>query len=241
VAVVAFHVLVPSGRAARHLVPAYPFVAMFVAAGAAELARVLGRRGVGQATAVAGPVALVAAGLVLQSFRPPGPGLTGFAAAAEAVGRGAARGGATSLVASDATGEGVWVVQVALHDRRRPGSTVWRASKLLARSTWAGRDYELRARSDTAVLHLLERAGIGVVVVDRSAPGLPHDSLLRATIAAHPERFVPLGAQPVRRAERHLPAGIRLYRFLPVPGTAARPPSLRQVPGYEGVEMVAPR
>jgi hypothetical protein len=143
------------------------------------------------------------------------------------------------MVASDATGEGVWIVQVALHDGRRPASTVWRASKLLSRATWAGRDYEMRAHSDTAVLRLLERAGVGTLLVDLSAPTLPHDSLLRATIAAHPERFVPLRTLPVERAGRRFPEGIRLYRFRPAPGTTAPRPSLRQVPGYEGVETIA--
>lgn len=239
VAVVAFHALIPSGREVRFLVPAYPFVAMFVAAGAAELARVLTLRGVGRAAAAGAPAVLVTAALLIWSFRPPGPGLSGFARAAAEIGRGAAPGGATSMVASDATGEGVWIVQVALHDRRRPASTVWRGSKLLSRATWAGRDYEMRAHSDTAVLRLLERAGIGTLLVDLSAPALPHDSLLRATIAAHPERFVPLRTLPVERAGRHFPGGIRLYRFLPAPGTAAPRPSLRQVPGYEGVETIA--
>jgi hypothetical protein len=238
-ALLLLHVLTPAGVAARHLIPAYPFLAMFVAAGAAEIAGALRGRGVRASVAVLAPAVLVLGGLGLEAHQRPGRGLIGFAAAAEVAG-GAMPGGGGALVVSDPMGEGAFVAQMALRDRGRPASTVWRGTKLLARTTWAGREYRVRARSDGAVLDLLERAGVDVVVLDRSVAAYPHSAVLEATIAAHPERFHLLRVLPLRAGERVYPRALRLYRFVAPPGSAVGPPSLRQVPGYEGVEEIIP-
>jgi hypothetical protein len=236
-ATLAFHAVLPGLLDFRHLAPAYPFLAMLVAAGARALARVLRRVAPRPGIAMGGSLALVAllVGLRLRPLRPIQ--LDGYAAAAATLRT--AQGQADSLVvlvASDAIGEGALVTEAALRDPRRPRDVVWRATKLLTLVTWAGRDYTLRADSDTALLALLDGARVGAVVIDRSvAHPDPHVQLLARTAAARPDRLVHLRDLPVRRDGVVFPTGLALYTLVP---SAAPDTVLVQRPGYDGVEVV---
>jgi hypothetical protein len=235
-AVVLLHAASPAGLDARHLIPAYPFVAMFVAAGAHALAGWVRRAA--PWSGVANGAALAGVGLAL-AVRLPGPvvRVDGFEDVAAFVTRTAgAASPVVALVSSQARGEGAFVSAMAVRDPARPRHTVWRATKLLASVTWAGRHYALRAESDSGVVALLERAGVAWLVLDRSAAAFPHADLLERTIRAHPDRFV-LRRETSgggARAGGH----IAVYQFLPPPGRRPLPPTLRQVPGTAGIAEV---
>jgi hypothetical protein len=157
-AVVLFHLLVPAGIDRRHLIPAYPALAMFVAAGARSVTLWLGGRGVDRSMAGALVIGTFAVAFVAQGFRLPDKRIEGYRTAATFIlDRGEP---STSLILSDAVGEGAFIVEVARRDPARPCHAVWRGSSLLSLATWAGRGYRVRAENDGDVLDLLHRAAV---------------------------------------------------------------------------------
>lgn len=73
------------------------------------------------------------------------------------------------LVVGDACGEGAFVAEMAMHDRR-PAHHVYRGSKLLSSSTWYGDNYQFHYRNIADLRELLRRAPVRVVVLDTSHP-----------------------------------------------------------------------
>lgn len=73
------------------------------------------------------------------------------------------------LVVGDACGEGAFVAEVAMHDRR-PAHYVYRGSKLLSSSTWYGDNYQFQYRNIADLRKLLRRAPVKAVVLDTSHP-----------------------------------------------------------------------
>lgn len=229
VAVTLLHLVVPAGINIRYLIPALPAVAMFVAAGAWTASTWLGNRGLDRRRADLVIVASFAAAFALDGFRLHPKAISGYGNLAETVvGEGLPT---RSLILSDAIGEGAFIAEVAIRDRARPCHIVWRGTNLLALSTWAGRQYRLRAAEDSDVLDLLERASIEYVVVDRGFGETRHQEQLERVIRGHPGRFSLLEQLPVRRRDQIFPRGLTVYRYL----TPSTPPSIRQVPGYDGV------
>ncbi|HEX5580993.1 MAG TPA: hypothetical protein VFX39_05395, partial [Gemmatimonadaceae bacterium] len=235
-----FHFAAPAGEDARHLLPTYPFLAMFMAAGVHALAgasrRVIRSPALSSVMSLAiGSAAVLHASLPIHDQH-----LLGFGPAAELVmtqhaARGAARDTVVSFVSSDPVGEGAMVVEMALRDRARPSNVVWRATKLLSTVTWAGRDYVQRPANEAELVRLLDLASVEWVVLDRSREPFPHQELLVSAIATYPERFALQGVVPVRRNGEMFPDGIRVYGFAR-DTTAPADSLLRQVPGYRGIE-----
>ncbi|HUQ91689.1 MAG TPA: glycosyltransferase family 39 protein [Bryobacteraceae bacterium] len=87
----------------------------------------------------------------------------------------------TVLVSFGASGEGAFVAEMALQEKR-PASYVLRASKMLANSTWMGINYVSRVQSASDVEELLDELRVSLVVVgDDAAHSRPHHQwLLRA-------------------------------------------------------------
>lgn len=246
-AVVVFHALVPADPGIRHLVPAYPALVMFLAAGAHWCTEWLCRHGFGEkrARAMVLCVALLAFGV--EGFRPPtktAGGVEGYRQAALTVleHTGAGQVG-TSLIASDALGEGVFIVELAIRDQERPSHVVWRGTNLLSLGTWAGNGYQQRAEEDEAVLRLLEQAAVRFVVVEQGTfKRFPHLLQLDRVIQSNPHRFSLLAELPLRRGRRTFLDGLAVYEVMDRSGGgAAAGPTIRQVPGYDGVEAIGDR
>jgi hypothetical protein len=240
--VVVFHSLVPSGLFdLRHVLPAFPFLAMFLAAGShavsVGLQRLVAREG---HAALAGLAVIVpVAGLLAwQAASITTAPLQGFERAAFLAVAGDTS--LASLISSDAPGEGAYVAHVAMQDAHRPSHTVWRGSKLFASATWAGGDYTLKAASGEGMLALLDSAGVSTVVIDGTSKPLPDQTLLADVVRANPARFTLVDSLPVRRGGIRYPVGIRTYHFHPA--TAGRGVALlRQTPGRPGTEAVPAR
>jgi hypothetical protein len=178
----------------------------------------------------------VAAALPL---RPVGA-LNGFGEAAALLTNAAPPGQpVVALVAADGPGEGAFVVAMAARDARRPRHTVWRGTKLLARVTWAGRDYGLRTDTDSGVVALLERASVTAVVLARSPVPFPHQHPLARAIAARPDRFVLRRVLPLVREGTRSGEGLAIYDVVRR-GAPATAPTLSQSPGYEGIRTLGP-
>lgn len=69
------------------------------------------------------------------------------------------------LVISNARGEGAFITEVAMHDRR-PGHIVLRSTKVLSNSNWYGNVYRLRYNSSREVCSFLDQAPIDAVLLD---------------------------------------------------------------------------
>jgi hypothetical protein len=240
-AVLLFHVLVPAGIDSRHLIPAYPALAMFVAAGAFAATSWLRGRGVGRATASWLVVGSLSVAVGVESVRLPVRSLSGYRQAAAAVLDHAGASPVTALIVAGAGGEGAFIVEMAVRDRSRPSHTIWRGSRLLSMSTWAGRDYRLRTDDDAAVLTLLDQAAIRYVVLDRGASRLPHQQQLARVIDSGSTRFTPVLEVPLRRhGESHPVAVLSVFEFVSAPGErGVRVPTIHQVPAYHGIEAVS--
>lgn len=236
VAVILFHAFVPSGATRRHLIVAYPAVAILAGLGAHEAVRALSRFGVRPRAAALGVGFAIVIVLIVRPHRLPERKLQAFAHAAALVSAGSDHSaGVVSLIVSDALGEGIYIQQIALRDTRRPRDVVWRGSKLLASATWGGTDYRLRAESSGELITLLDEAGIRSLVLDRTAPS-QHAALLARTIEALPEQFVLRARLPLVRDGVPVPDGLEIYSYRAAEPGATPPIRLRQVPGYEGVE-----
>lgn len=235
-AVVTVHVLVPADIGSRHLIPACAALAMFTAAGAHVCTGWLRGRGLAAPAAAT----LVLGGALLAFFvdawtiRPKVA--SGFSAAASTVLEHAGmHQPTTSLIVSNAVGEGAFIVEVARRDEQRPSHIVWRGTNLLSQSTWAGRDYRLRAETEEELAELLVQAGVQYVVVDRTARYFRHQRQFDRLLAARPDLFALITEIPLVHGERSFPRGLAVYSLSL--GDAQRvDPVIRQVPGYEGFE-----
>jgi len=107
---------------------------------------------------------------------------------------------ATVLVGAHFLLEGALVAAVAMHDARRPGHFVLRASKLMAQSTWGGKHYQPLVHDPAEALHVLEAIPVGLLVLecDPRAWKFSHQKLLAQTVAGYPDRFRLVHSGPLR-------------------------------------------
>jgi MFS family permease len=92
------------------------------------------------------------------------------------------------LILSDSVGEGAFVAEVAMRERR-PGHLVERGSKLLATNSFMGDRYELNYATPEAALAFLEQGPSRVVILDSPTEPPPHVDLIRETVAANASRW----------------------------------------------------
>ena len=102
-----------------------------------------------------------------------------------------------------------------MHEKR-PGHFVLRASKVLANSSWIGKEYKLVYPTSAEMMRYLEEVPVGIVVIDNSvsrSDKVSHHALLKQTLLAYPERWEPLGAYPLIKAGVEYNNGLLLYRL----------------------------
>jgi GT2 family glycosyltransferase len=165
----------------RHMVLLLPALAILAAIGALRL---LG-------TPARAAVAL-AAGLALAwLIRPAGTKESyGVVPLVTTILNGAGERRPVLLVSSERSIEGAVIAEIAMREPR-PGSTVLRASKLLAESGWMGQNYKLHVDSPPEIQELIERIPIDLVIFD-PMPGdavKPHHRLLRETLESYSGRW----------------------------------------------------
>jgi len=194
-AVLIFQSIAPVGLEARHLIPILPAGLMFAAAGFDFIAKRLGA-----CWRVAIFATLILAGTAWKFFPITSKGAFGFGPLAQIM-LADAKPDDEALVSSDATGEGMFIAEVALHEKR-PGHIIQRASKSLASSTWSGSGYSPAFDKDDEVFKFLTTGKIRFLILDDSVSGEHrrehHDQLQRVT-AAHPDFFFPLAQADLYR------------------------------------------
>jgi hypothetical protein len=114
------------------------------------------------------------------------------------------------LIASDSSGEGVFVAEVAMREER-PGHFVERGSKLLATDGFMGDDYQLKFRTPGELMNFLEMEPSRVVVVD--APHYPpaHLDMVRRTIMEYPSSWKLVASYPRIDKDKWQTLGIQVY------------------------------
>jgi hypothetical protein len=211
VSVIVFQSIAPVGLEARHLIPILPAAILFSAAGFAFIAKK-----VPSGWPVAVLAALVLSGAVWTLLPVKAKGFSGFAPLAEQ-----ALADDTKmeemLVSSDATGEGMFIAEVALHEKR-PGHVVQRASKSLASSTWSGSGYSPLFQNDADLLHFLTEGKIRYLILDEAVPADRHrdhhDQLLRV-VEANRDRILLIGESDILRNGERQPGAAKLYKIAP--------------------------
>ena len=218
-AVYFLHILVPCGHEARHLIPALAGGCVLVAFGAMEVWQRLGVTRLGKKGEAVVLSLLLAAVFAVETFTVPQKGYQGFQAAAEKILGTPGDDKTVLFVSSDARGEGMFIAEIAMREKRL-GHIVHRGSKLLSSSSWSGGDYEAKAEDSTQLVQVLAKAKVGLVVIDTTLPAkrrakMPHHTLLEQAAAAEPDVFEPVGLYPMLRADKRSENGIRVYRFHP--------------------------
>lgn len=203
----AFQSIAPVGLEARHLIPALPAAILLAGVGWTNLTRkipVAGRIGMG---VVVIAFALFSAQLPKTSF--------GFAPAAERILK--EQGNSPVLVSSDATGEGMFIAEMASRDPDRPSFLVQRASKVLASSQWSGSDYKPRFETGEALGQFLATGQYRFLLVDDSLPKpkrTAHHKLFESVLNARPETFRLLGTFPIQRNGQPQAGNARLFEVV---------------------------
>jgi len=220
VAVLAFQLLMPVGLEARHLIPAIPAALAFALAGLDSI-RGAFRHSRGLPEDERTPLALALCSAVLvggvwlaHRIAPPDPKRwSGFAPIARAVLDDPALRGRPVLVSSDASGEGMFISELAMRDRR-PGMVVMRASKEVAAMDWAGRGARTKFKSDEELTEWIAASRIGCIVVDASMDegkrGPHHDQIIHLC-ESNSARFWPADSVLVTREGNVRPKPVRLY------------------------------
>jgi hypothetical protein len=220
VAIVIFQSLVPAGRESRHILAATPALMVLAVAGLYAVARHKGIR-VADATLQLKRerlwVLLFALLALPQSLRAwEHKSFEGFRDLADEVLKIAPPGGRV-LVCSDASGEGMFISELAMRDER-PNLIVERASKSLVdpeARDWAGRSLRERFRDDGALLNYILRSKIEYIVLDAAVPDdkrVGYHDQLRRVIGENAGTFWPVAESPVRRKGEDLFPPLRLYR-----------------------------
>lgn len=227
-AVIIFQSIAPVGLEARHLIPALPAACLFVIAGLHSVLAWFSRRDQRLAGSNTLPPARLknwdfwaGAALILGmmwSILPVAPkGYAGFAPLADEL-LGEAAPAEITIISSDATGEGIFISEVALHERR-PKHVIRRASKDLASSTWSGSGYQPAFQNDDELLVFLTAGKIlyRYLVLDDAVPPdkrRAHQDQLRRLIEEHPEHFQLLASAEITRGGSPQAVPARLYKIL---------------------------
>ncbi len=213
--VVFMHLLVPCGLEPRHLVPALPALVLFIIAGTDCLAQWLRQKGLSPRAAIGLVCGLVTALFLTSAFTVKPKGYSGFSPAAQDILNDAANAKVVLLISSDATGEGIFISEIAVREKR-PGHTVRRASKVLASSSWSGGGYHSKFANEGELIGFLEKEPLRLLVLDETIPAylrVAHHDLLRQTVTNNPTRFTLLKSYPVTRGGLPQSKAIHVYRF----------------------------
>lgn len=197
-AVFLFLLAVPVALQDRYLLPA--LIPLTVLAGC-ELGRLLRslRRPAWRAIAVAAPLAVAALAVL-----PPEPQPQDTLAAPVAAMQSALPpGNPVVLLVADAQSEPALVAEIAISEPQRPRAWVIRSARLLGGGGFNNHDYQPRFASPGEILPELDRYGVAMVILQRSArpDAWAHIGQFAALLVQHPDRFervwISGGAAPI--------------------------------------------
>jgi len=163
-----YHSLIGNGDS-RYMLAALPPALILVVSGFVWLVRNLPLAVV---PVPARAAALAALGIILfvtQTWTVPPKAYQGFDQPAHFLLTTPAFANGNFLVVSHARGEGAFISEIAMHDRR-PGHIVLRSTKVLSSSTWYGTAYQLRYQTGSQLRDLLDDVPIQAIALDTRPP-----------------------------------------------------------------------
>ena len=122
---------------------------------------------------------------------------------------------AVVMVASDPQGEGMMIAEWSLHDQR-PGRYVLRASKVLGRDLWSGRNYRTAFESPRDVDKYLKEIPVRLLVIDTSlALGTKprHHEQIDEMLRNCTYDWKLVGSSPIVRRGRTFPDALKVYEL----------------------------
>jgi hypothetical protein len=159
-----YHSLIGNG-ADRYMVSALPPALILTAAGLVWTARRILPRAAPLSVRAAALGALAGGVFVAQTWAVPRKPYQGFDQPAHFLMTTPEFAAGNFLVISNASGEGAFITEVAMHDHR-PGHLVLRSTKVLSSSNWYGTVYHLRYGNSLELRDFLDRAPIDAVLLD---------------------------------------------------------------------------
>ncbi len=207
--VIFFHVIVPVGFEDRHLIPALSAVVLFAAAGLNQFGKLAWLKHPALKLVLLVALAVAALGFCIAEI--PHKGYHGFGDVAEFLLSKPEAKKEKYLVASDARGEGMFISETAMREKR-PGHFIKRASKELASSSWSGGGYKAKFADEAALGNFLRTNSIHYVVLDDSiskTKRTDYHELLARTLEQG--NFTLEKSFPIERAGKVSENGIRLY------------------------------
>lgn len=169
----------------------------------------------------------VAAAAILTSPQANEGGVRGYLPLAKAI---PVEADTVSLISSNAFGEGAFVSDRLLVDRKQLG-VVLRGSKVLATSDWHGTDYRLLRNNASDIHAFLRDTPVHYIVLDLhrfSNTQLSADrELLRRALEEHPQEFRTIGRFPVLRGSTTYEDAVVVYENLGTKGRRAESLSLQ--------------
>jgi hypothetical protein len=211
--VAVFNFVVPATIESRLLIPLLAPLVLLAIAGVGWLSRKI-------AFVIPGPlfartgliVCLLTLIFVRTTFALSRKHNVGFDQVAEAVLSNPLLKNAIILVSSETNGEGAFIAEMAMREKRL-GHIILRGSKVLAHSSWDGRSYECVYRTSTEVDRYMTELPVRVLVVDTSSGApLDHHRNLMNMISEHPEDWVLVDSYPRESAADA--KVIRVYRLI---------------------------
>lgn len=211
-----FHSLLYPMDEPRYLLAVAPVLLVFMAAGCRWIAGEISEGTRYQRVAMPALLGFACAWNAAFTFFVPVKAHYGFPAATASLLREAAQHEQLVLVSGPAETEGLVISEMALADRKLR-TFVLRGSKVLAHSSWMGKNYESLFQSPEQVSRFLKELPISTVIADRSYDR-QHHHLLQAALAADPSTWVPVqmgnsdSIQIYRRSSASpLPVGPAVY------------------------------
>jgi len=213
VSVLAFISVVPVLES-RYLIQILPWYVAFIAAGIGEIASRV------EFSLLPGSAAKVlVASLAIVVFGSGKPGYNtgscyGFGEVAKRLVKEEPLANSVFLVSSDASGEGMFISEVAMREQR-PGHFVLRATKVLAASQWDGKNYRALFENTKDVQEYLSEVPVEVIVFDATLPlneSGTHHHILSELLEQDHDNWEMMAAYPLVRGGKKFTDGIRVYR-----------------------------
>jgi hypothetical protein len=120
------------------------------------------------------------------------------------------------LISSDASGEGMFISEVAMNEKH-PGHIILRASKVIGTSRWDGSEYHLLYETPQSLMDFIDRIPVGIVIIDLSVQEdfyFEHHNLLIETIGQYSSRWEELGTFPMIRDGVLYERSLKIYRLI---------------------------
>lgn len=209
------YLLVPAGLEARHMTPILAPAIIFALMGMKAVSEQLIQKGLAPTTACALTIAVGIAGFGIETFQLRPKGYRGYEIIAQKLAAEAPEPKTVVLISSDARGEGMFVSEVTLGEKR-PDTIVKRASKVLAKSGWSGASYQAKATTAAETIELLQKENVQFLIIDRTIPDRlksKHHELLENAAASAGGQWKLIGKFPLTRANEVTPEGLELYRL----------------------------